>query len=54
MWWLISTGVSDPEEADEDGLVDDDGADLYEEDEIVSVEAVVSIGVTGVGTKYVE
>ena len=51
---LITTGVLDPEEAYEDDYIDDDGADLDEEDKSGLVEAGVSTVVTEVRTKEVE
>ena len=51
---LITTGVLDPEDAYEDGYIDDDGADLDEEDKSGLVEAGVSTVVTEVITKEVE
>ena len=51
---LITTGVLDPEEAYEDDYIDDDGADLDEEDKSGLLEAGVSTVVTEVRTKEVE
>ena len=51
---MIATYVIEFDEADEDGSIDDDGADLYEEDESGSVEAGVRTCVTEVGAKEVE
>ena len=45
-WWLITTDVLDYEEASEDGLIDNYGAALDEEDESGSGEAGVRTGVT--------
>ena len=51
---LITTGVLDPEEAYEDDYIDDDGADLDEEDKSGLVEAGVSTVVTEVIKKEVD
>ena len=50
---MIVTDVIDTEEADEDGSIYDDGADLYEEYGSGLVEAGVSTDVTEVGTREV-
>ena len=51
---MITTGVLDPEDAYEDGYIDDDGADLDEEDKSGLVEAGVSTVVTEVIKKEVD
>ena len=51
---LIAMDVLEPEEADEDSAVDDDGDALDEDDESGSGEAGVSTGVTEEVTKEVE
>ena len=51
---MISTDVLGSEEADEDGSIDNDGADLDEDDESGSGEADVRTGVTQSGTEEVE
>ena len=51
---LITTGVLDPEEAYEDDYIDDDGADLDEEENSGLVEAGVSTVVTEVIKKEVD
>ena len=53
-WRLIAMGVIDPEEAAEDGSIDDDGDSLDEEDESGLGEAGVIKGVDEVVTKEVE
>ena len=51
--WLIATDVLDSEKAAEDGSVDNDGADLDEEDESGSGEVGVRTGVTQSGIEEV-
>ena len=51
---LISTDVLESEEADEDGSIDNDGADLDEDDESGSGEAGVITGFTQSGTEEVQ
>ena len=48
---LIATDILESEEADEDGSIDSDGADLDKEDESGSGEADVRTGVTQSGQK---
>ena len=52
--WLTTIDVPDPEEAAEDGSIDDDGDSLDEEDESGLGEAGVIKGVDEVVTKEVE
>ena len=51
---MIATDIIEPNYAAEDGSIDDDGADLYGEDDSGLGEAGVSTGVSEVGTKNVE
>ena len=51
---FIATGVIDSQEEDEDGFIDNYGADLDEEDESVSVEEGVRTYFTQSGTEEVE
>ena len=51
---LLATYILYPEESTENGYIDDDGADLYEEDESGLGEVSVKTGATEVGTKEVE
>ena len=48
--WLIATYVIDSEEVDEDGSIDNDGADLDEKDDSGLGEVGLITGVTKSGT----
>ena len=51
---FISVDALDPEDAAEYGSIDDDGADLGEEENSGLVETGVSTGVTELGEKWLE